>query len=312
MFLIGNGGGLNTLFDDTSFATMAAEKAILCVIFEEFSWPDEISINTYLILKNMFDNMTSNIFDCCVYQAAEDKVRFLDALFSQAGLFGDIIEDCVLQFSAVQKQTEAFQHILPRRDAHLPPLRHLASPSLLVAVGAFLSLPELLHPVLNRHLGRRVEPLAGARRPPDLSLFVHRRWKTLHSGQSPLHEASSCLGVESVHNLVFFSLRRTRRWTIGVVLSSLQERLERRFSPSTLKAYVVVITAHHVAVAGRSLGKHDLIARFLRGARRLNPPRPPLVPCWDLFIVLAGLQRGPFEPPDTGVELKFLFAKTVL
>ncbi len=36
-FLIGNGGGLNTLFDDANFATMAAEKAILCVLFEEFS-----------------------------------------------------------------------------------------------------------------------------------------------------------------------------------------------------------------------------------------------------------------------------------
>ncbi len=35
-----------------------------------------------------------------------------------------------------------------------------------------------------------------------------------------------------------------RRCTIGVVLSSLQERLERRLSPSTLKVYVAVIAAH--------------------------------------------------------------------
>ncbi len=89
-----------------------------------------------------------------------------------------------------------------------------------------------------------------------------------------------------------------RRCTIGVVLSFLQERLERRLSPSTLKGYVAAITAHHDAVDGRSLGKHDLIVRFLRGARRLNPPRPPLMPSWDLSIVLAGLQRGPFEPLD--------------
>ncbi len=46
-----------------------------------------------------------------------DKVRFLDALVSQAGLFSDTVEDCAQQFSAVQKQTEAIQHILPRRDA---------------------------------------------------------------------------------------------------------------------------------------------------------------------------------------------------
>ncbi len=41
----------------------------------------------------------------------------------------------------------------------------------------------------------------------------------------------------------------------------------------------------------------------------MNPSRPPLVPSWDLSIVLAGLQRGPFEPLDT-VRQKFLSLKT--
>ncbi len=95
------------------------------------------------------------------------------------------------------------------------------------------------------------------------------------------------------------------------VLSFLQERLERRLSPSTLKVYVAAIAAHHDAVDGRSLGKHDLIVRFLKGARRMNPSRPPLVPSWDLSIVLAGLQRGPFELLDS-VKLKFLSLKTAL
>ncbi len=43
----------------------------------------------------------------------------------------------------------------------------------------------------------------------------------------------------------------------------------------------------------------------------MNPSRPPLVPSWDLSIILAGLQRGPFEPLDS-VELKFLSLKTAL
>ncbi len=60
-----------------------------------------------------------------------------------------------------------------------------------------------------------------------------------------------------------------RRCTIGVVLSFLQERLEHRLSPSTLKVYVAAIAAHHNAVDGWSLGKHDLIVRFLKGARNL-------------------------------------------
>ncbi|KAL0200123.1 hypothetical protein M9458_003310, partial [Cirrhinus mrigala] len=44
-----------------------------------------------------------------------DKVRFLNALISQASLFGDT------QFSAVQKQTEAIKHILPRCESTKPP-----------------------------------------------------------------------------------------------------------------------------------------------------------------------------------------------
>ncbi len=97
----------------------------------------------------------------------------------------------------------------------------------------------------------------------------------------------------------------TRTWFPELIF----QRLERRLSPSTLKVYVAAIAAHHNAVDGRPLGKHDLIVRFLKGARRMNPSRPPLVPSWDLSVVLAGLQRGPFESLDS-VELKFLSAKT--
>ncbi len=102
-----------------------------------------------------------------------------------------------------------------------------------------------------------------------------------------------------------------RRCPIAVVLSFLQDGLERRLSPSTLKVYVAAIAAHHDAVDGKSLGKHDLVIRFLRGARRLNPPRPHLVPSWDLPSVLSALRGAPFEPLQS-VELKFLSLKTML
>ncbi|KAI2651032.1 ORF V: Enzymatic polyprotein [Labeo rohita] len=64
-----------------------------------------------------------------------------------------------------------------------------------------------------------------------------------------------------------------QRCTIAVVLSFLQEKLERRLFPSTLKVYVAAIAAYRDAVDGTSLGKHQLIVRFLRGARRVNPPQ---------------------------------------
>ncbi len=98
---------------------------------------------------------------------------------------------------------------------------------------------------------------------------------------------------------------------IRVVLSFLQQGLERGLSPSTLKVYVAAIAANHDPVNGKSLGKNDLVIRFLRGARRLNPPRPPSILSWDLSLVLTALQQGPFEPLQT-VELKFLSMKTLL
>ncbi|KAI2648848.1 ORF V: Enzymatic polyprotein [Labeo rohita] len=98
---------------------------------------------------------------------------------------------------------------------------------------------------------------------------------------------------------------------IKSVLSFLQEGLDRHLSASTLKVHVAAISANHDLVGGRSVGKHDLIIRFLRGARRLNPPRPHLIPSWDLAVVLQGLQQDPFEPLQS-VKLDALSFKTAL
>ncbi len=111
----------------------------------------------------------------------------------------------------------------------------------------------------------------------------------------------------------WFSSRRedTRRCSIGVVLSFLQQGLERRLSPSTLKVHAAAISACHDHINGKSIGKHDLVVRFLRGARRLNPPRPPSIPYWDLALVLRALQIAPFEPLQSA-DLRILSMKTLL
>ncbi len=102
-----------------------------------------------------------------------------------------------------------------------------------------------------------------------------------------------------------------RRCSIGVVLSFLQQGLERRPSPSTLKVHAAAISACLDHIDGKSVGKHDLVVRFLRGARRLNPPRPPSIPSWDLALVLRALQIAPFEPLQSA-DLKILSMKTLL
>ncbi len=160
---------------------------------------------------------------------------------------------------------------------------------------------------------RSVEPscVAPGRDAADLSGLPQAVVETITQARAPSTRQANVLKWSLFANWCSSRQEDPRRCTIGVVFSFLQERLERRLSPSTLKVYVAAIAAHHDAVDGRSLGKHDLIVRFLRGARRLNPPRSPLMPSWDLSIVLAGLQRGPFESMDS-VELKYLSAKTAL
>ncbi len=67
-----------------------------------------------------------------------------------------------------------------------------------------------------------------------------------------------------------------RRCPIRVVLSFLQQGLERRLSPSTLKVYVAAIAANHDPVEGKSVGKHDWVVRFLRGLEGWILHAPPL------------------------------------
>ncbi|CAM4665764.1 unnamed protein product [Leuciscus chuanchicus] len=87
-----------------------------------------------------------------------------------------------------------------------------------------------------------------------------------------------------------------QRCSVTEILSFLQELLDEGRSPSTLKVYVAAIAAFTKPMHGQSLGRNDLIIRFLRGARRLNPPRPPLVPVWDHSMVLDAMKGEPFEP----------------
>ncbi|XP_058618458.1 uncharacterized protein LOC131531609 [Onychostoma macrolepis] len=98
---------------------------------------------------------------------------------------------------------------------------------------------------------------------------------------------------------------------LAVVLSFLQELLDKGRSPSTLKVFVAAIAAFHAPIAGQSVGRDNSVVRFLRGAKRLNPPRPLTVPTWDLPTVLRALKGPPFEPLQS-TNLRSLSLKTAL
>ncbi|XP_051565130.1 uncharacterized protein LOC127447349 [Myxocyprinus asiaticus] len=110
-----------------------------------------------------------------------DKARFLDAPISQVGLFGNTVEDFAQQFSAVKKQTEVLQHILPwrglrprtlsaRHQGHLPPA----------------TIPAPPQPV----------PMAGSRCYPSRGRPVEGREENILSPQPPGHAAPKSLTKE--------------------------------------------------------------------------------------------------------------------
>ncbi len=98
---------------------------------------------------------------------------------------------------------------------------------------------------------------------------------------------------------------------LAVVLSFLQELLDKGRSHSTLKVFEAAIAAFHSPIAGQSVGRDNSVVRFLKGARRLNPPRPLTVPTWDLPTVLRALKGPPFEPLQS-MDLRSLSLKTAL
>ncbi len=98
---------------------------------------------------------------------------------------------------------------------------------------------------------------------------------------------------------------------ISVILSFLQELFDKDHSPSMLKIYVAAIAAFHAPIARQSVGRNNLVVNFLRGTRRLNLPRAPTVPMWDLPTVLRALKGFPFEPLQSA-NLKSLSIKNAL
>ncbi|KAL0148646.1 hypothetical protein M9458_056086, partial [Cirrhinus mrigala] len=66
------------------------------------------------------------------------------------------------------------------------------------------------------------------------------------------------------------------------VLCFLQELLDKRRAFST-------VMVCHVGIDDNTMGRHPLVCRFIRGARRLNRVRRPLIPPWDLSVVLNAL-----------------------
>lgn len=86
--------------------------------------------------------------------------------------------------------------------------------------------------------------------------------------------------------------------TISSVLEFLQDLLDKGRAAATLGVFAAAIATGHVGFHDFSARNHPLVKRFLRGARRINPPSRRVTPAWELQVVLDGLSSPPFEPFD--------------
>ncbi len=116
-------------------------------------------------------------------------------------------------------------------------------------------------------------PLSGERNvltPParTMATYLASRWEPSYIPESVLNIISQAR-VPSTRRLYalwsVFSARCSTRVAdpvvcdISLILSYLQELLEKGRSPSTLKVYVAAIAALHAPIDGRSVGRNNLI-----------------------------------------------------
>ena len=99
--------------------------------------------------------------------------------------------------------------------------------------------------------------------------------------------------------------------SVCLILTYLQEFLDRGLGLSSVKVNLAAISAYHLGVNNSPVSEHPLVRQFMKGVLHLRPTARSLVPPWDLTVVLDALVREPFEPLET-VQLKFLSLKTAL
>ncbi len=107
-----------------------------------------------------------------------DKHRFIDSPISQAGLFGEVVEDFAQQFSTTQKQTEAFQHILPQRSSAVSTQPPAAAPPSACHPGHPLAASTSAPVQRQQQPSQRLQCGAGRR---SSWILLFRRWLPHHS-----------------------------------------------------------------------------------------------------------------------------------
>ena len=86
-------------------------------------------------------------------------------------------------------------------------------------------------------------------------------------------------------------------------------RISGNLQPSTISGHKSAICVTIERTTGRKISDHPDLKDFLKGLSNCRIPKP-MIPQWDLALVLNVLSEAPFEPLSE-ISLKFLTWKTV-
>ncbi|KAL0177681.1 hypothetical protein M9458_026575, partial [Cirrhinus mrigala] len=134
-----------------------------------------------------------------------EKVRFLDAPNSQAGLFGETMEEFAQQFSTVKKQTEAIKHPASTCSERQPSSAEAASPTCPIRQG---------DPLFGSHqtnsLGKTASGLRGFL-PPATGRF------SSHSSPTPGTSGVTPLRPLAENFLDWLNIPNPSRWLLRTI-----------------------------------------------------------------------------------------------
>jgi len=57
----------------------------------------------------------------------------------------------------------------------------------------------------------------------------------------------------------------------------------------------IMLKLIQLLISSGLLGRHHLVVRFLRDDLRMRPAAHPIVPTWELTVVLEWVSQAPFE-----------------
>lgn len=96
-----------------------------------------------------------------------------------------------------------------------------------------------------------------------------------------------------------------------MILDFLQDSLRKKLRLATLRRQVAALDSVLSLDGRKTLARHLLIQRFLKGAEALSPPQIHRFPTWKFNVVLHALTKSPFEPIHD-VHLKWVNLKTII